>query len=109
MLNGDHGESKDLPKLKGTLNMATLRLDLQVDSAIIEAAKIAATRKGMDDLCEYILDLIKTDVIDTTPHRESITLENEDFDRFVSNCLDAAPPNRKLKETYKRMIERGIQ
>lgn len=109
MLKSDHGESKDRPKLKGILNMATLRLDLQIDSAIIEAAKLAASRKGMDDLCEYILDLIKSDVIDTTPHRESITLENEDFDRFVSNCLNAAPPNRKLKETHKRMIEQGIE
>lgn len=74
--------------------MAIRRLDMQIDSAIIDAAKLAASRKGMDDLSQYIVDLIKTDLIDTIPRCESITLENENFDRFVRNCIDAEPPNR---------------
>lgn len=89
--------------------MATLKLNIQVDSNIIDAAKVAASNKGIDNLDEYILDLIKSDAIKASPYRESITLDNEDFDRFVNACLDAPPPSRELKEAYQRMIEMGIQ
>lgn len=40
--------------------MAIRRLDMQIASVIIDAAKLAASRKGMDDLSRYIVDLIKT-------------------------------------------------
>ena len=77
--------------------MATTRIDMRVDETIKAAAEKAAALEGMKSLTEYVVRLIEEDSQRVIREHESITLEDDVFDRFIRACDAAQTPDQKLR------------
>jgi uncharacterized protein (DUF1778 family) len=89
--------------------MATSRIDMRIDETIKAAAEKAAALEGMKSLTEYVVRLIEKDSQRVIKEHESITVENDVFDRFILACNTAKAPNKKLREAQKLARGKGIQ
>ena len=89
--------------------MATSRIDMRIDQLLKEAAEKAAALKGMRSLTEYVVRLIQEDTERVIKEHESMTLQDDVFDRFINACEAAEPPNRKLLEAMEFTKKQGIQ
>ena len=89
--------------------MATSRIDMRIDDAVKAAAEKAAALQGMKSLTEYVVRLIEKDAERVIREHESITLQDDVFDRFMSACEAADAPNRKLREALDFTKDKGIQ
>jgi uncharacterized protein (DUF1778 family) len=89
--------------------MTTSRIDMRIDDEIKAAAEKAAALLGMKSLTEYIVRLIEKDARRVIREHESIVVENDVFDRFMSACKSAEAPNQKLREARDYAKERGIK
>lgn len=89
--------------------MASSRLDMRIDDAVKAAAEKAAALQGMKSLTEYVVRLIKEDAERVIREHESITLEDEVFDRFMNACEAAEAPNRKLRDALQFTKEKCIR
>lgn len=89
--------------------MASSRLDMRIDDAVKAAAEKAAALQGMKSLTEYVVRLIKVDAERVIREHESITLEDNVFDRFMNACEAAEAPNRKLQDALQFTKEKGIR
>jgi len=78
--------------------MATSRLDLRLDQEIKAKAEKASALLGMKSLTEYVVKLMDESSSQVIEQYESITLENDIFDRFVAACDKAAKPNNALQD-----------
>jgi uncharacterized protein (DUF1778 family) len=91
------------------LIMATSRIDMRIDESVKAAAEKAAALQGMKSLTEYVVRLIRKDAERVIREHETIKLEDNVFDRFISACEAADAPNRKLREALEYSKEKGIQ
>ncbi|PLX97021.1 MAG: DUF1778 domain-containing protein [Desulfuromonas sp.] len=73
--------------------MATARLDMRLNQEIKEKAEKASALLGMRSLTEYVVRLMEEDADRVIARHESITVENDVFDRFVHACDNAKEPN----------------
>ena len=89
--------------------MTTSRIDLRIDQLVKEAAEKAAALKGMRSLTEYVVRLIQEDAERVIKEHESITLQDDVFDRFINACAAAESPNQKLLEALEFTKKQGIQ
>ena len=89
--------------------MATSRIDMRIDESVKAAAEKAAALEGMKSLTEYVVRLIEKDSQRIIKEHESITVENDVFDRFILACNTVEAPNKKLREAKKLAQEKGIQ
>lgn len=89
--------------------MATSRIDMRIDNAIKAAAEKAAALEGMRSLTEYVVRLIEQDAKRVIKEHESITVENDIFDRFMLVCETAEVPNQKLREARDFAQVQGIR
>lgn len=89
--------------------MATSRIDMRIDQLLKDAAEKAAALKGMRSLTEYVVRLIQEDTERVIKEHESITLQDDVFDRFFNACEAAESPNRKLLEAVEFTKKQGIQ
>lgn len=89
--------------------MATSRIDMRIDQLLKEAAEKAAALKGMRSLTEYVVRLIQEDTERVIKEHESMTLQDDVFDRFINACDAAESPNQKLLEAMKFTKNQGIQ
>jgi len=89
--------------------MATSRIDMRIDEAVKAAAEKAAALEGMKSLTEYVVRLIEKDSQRIIKEHESITVENDLFDRFILACNTAKAPNQKLREANKLAQRKGIK
>lgn len=89
--------------------MATSRIDMRIDETVKAAAEKAAALEGMKSLTEYIVRLIEKDSQRVIKEHESITVENDLFDRFIQACSAAKAPNRKLKAAKEQAQRNGIR
>lgn len=89
--------------------MATSRIDMRIDETVKAAAEKAAALEGMKSLTEYVVRLIEKDSQRVIKEHESITVENDVFDRFILACNTAKGPNQKLLEAKKLAQQKGIQ
>jgi len=89
--------------------MATSRIDMRIDESVKAAAEKAAALEGMKSLTEYVVRLIEKDSQRIIKEHESITVENDVFDRFILACKASKAPNKKLQEAKKFAQEKGIQ
>ena len=89
--------------------MATSRIDMRIHETVKAAAEKAAALEGMKSLTEYVVRLIEKDSQRIIKEHESITVENDVFDRFILACNTAKAPNQKLRAAKKLAQRKGIQ
>lgn len=89
--------------------MATSRIDMRIDETVKAAAEKAAALEGMKSLTEYVVRLIEKDSQRIIKEHESVTVENDVFDRFILACNTAKAPNQKLRAAKKLAQRKGIQ
>ena len=89
--------------------MATSRIDMRIDETIKAAAEKAAALEGMKSLTEYVVRLIEKDSQRVIKEHESITLEDDLFDRFIQACEAAQAPNQKLREARDLARQKNIR
>lgn len=89
--------------------MATTRIDMRVDETIKAAAEKAAALEGMKSLTEYVVRLIEKDSQRVIKEHESITLEDDVFDRFIQACEAVQSPNQKLRAARELARQKNIR
>ena len=89
--------------------MATARLDMRLDKEVKEKAEKASALLGLNSLTEYIVNLIEEDATQVINQYESITVENDIFDRFMIACEEMKTPNTALVDAVSFTKEQGIE
>ena len=89
--------------------MATTRLDMRLNEKIKKKAEKASALLGLKSLTEYIVRLIDDDATQVIAQHESITIENDIFDRFMSACEEVRTPNKNLLEAAAYTKKQGIK
>jgi len=87
--------------------MTTSRLDLRLDQEIKDRAEKASALLGMKSLTEYVVSLMDKNSTQVIEEYESITLENDIFDRFIEACDKADKPNKTLKDAVTFTQQQG--
>lgn len=88
--------------------MAISRLDMRIDENIKAIAEKAYALKGMKNLTEYVVKLIEEDARRVIKEHESLTLDDNAFDRFILACEKAKNPNESLKRAAKFAKDKGF-
>jgi len=89
--------------------MATARLDMRLDKEIKERAEKASALLGMKSLTEYVVKLMDEHSEQVIAEHAEMTLKNDVFDRFMSACENAQPPNKALRDAKALSKELGIR
>jgi uncharacterized protein (DUF1778 family) len=89
--------------------MATTRIDIRLDDEIKIKAEKASALLGLKSLTEYIVRLIDDNATQVIAQHESITVENDVFDRFMNACEEARKPNKALLDAASFTKEQGIK
>ena len=89
--------------------MATARLDVRLNREVKEKAEKASALLGLKSLTEYIINLIEEDAPKVIKQYESMTVENDLFDRFMAVCNNPQPPNQALIEAIAFTKEQGFE
>jgi uncharacterized protein (DUF1778 family) len=89
--------------------MATARLDMRLRPEIKEKAEKASALLGMRSLTEYIVKLIDENSTKVIQQYESMTVENDIFDKFIQVCDELQPPNKKLLDAAAFTKKQGIK
>ena len=78
--------------------MTTARLDMRLNKEIKEKAEKASALLGLKSLTEYVVNLINDDATQVIAQYESMTVENDLFDEFMTTCEKIHTPNKALKD-----------
>ena len=88
--------------------MATARLDLRLNEEIKAKAEKATALLGLKSLTDYVVHLMDEDATRVIAEHESMVLEDDMFDRFMSACDKARKPNKKLKGALQFTRNQGM-
>ncbi|MBW2100298.1 MAG: DUF1778 domain-containing protein [Deltaproteobacteria bacterium] len=89
--------------------MAITRIDMRLDEEIKTKAEKASALLGLKSLTEYIVRVIDDNATQVIAQHESITVENDVFDRFMNACLEARKPNKALLDAASFTKEQDIK
>ena len=89
--------------------MVTTRLDIRLDQKIKANAEKATALLGLKSLTEYVVKLIDDNATQVIAQHESIILENDLFDLFISACKKVQKPNKALLDAKSFAKEQGIK
>ena len=89
--------------------MATARFDMKLDQEIKEKAEKASALLGLRSLKEYVVRLMEEDANKVIAEHESITVQDDVFDRFMDACENAKRPSQALRDTVTFTREQGIK
>ena len=89
--------------------MATARLDMRLDEEIKAKAEKASALLGMKSLTEYVVRLMDNDATRVIAEHESITVDDNAFDRFMSACEKVQQPNDALRAATAFTKDQGIK
>ena len=89
--------------------MVTTRLDMRLDQEIKAKAEKASALLGLKSLTEYIVKLIDDNATQVIAQHESIIVENDLFDLFISACEKTQKPNKALLDATSFAKEQGIK
>ena len=89
--------------------MATARLDMRLNKEVKAKAEKASVLLGLKSLTEYVVNLIDENATKVIKQHESITVENNIFDHFMSACETINAPNEALKNAAAFTKEQGIK
>jgi uncharacterized protein (DUF1778 family) len=76
--------------------MATARFDMRLDEEVKAKAEKASALLGMKSLKEYVVQLMDENATQVIAEHESIVVENNIFDRFMTACEEVVKPNQAL-------------
>jgi len=82
---------------------------MRLDDAIKLKAEKAAALLGLKSLTEYVSMLMDEDASRVISQHETITIEDDVFDRFVKACDSAGSPNKALKDALELTKNSGIK
>lgn len=94
--------------MAANLNLKQARLDLKLDLSIKKKIEKASALLGTT-LTDYVVKLIDKDATQVIAQYESIKLEDNIFDNFISACIEAEAPNNALIEAAKFTKKQGIK
>lgn len=89
--------------------MATARLDMRLNKEVKEKAEKASALLGLKSLTEYIVNLIDEDATQVIAQYESMTIENDLFDKFMANCEKTHAPNQALQDALIFTNSQGVK
>lgn len=89
--------------------MATARLDMRLNKEVKAKAEKASALLGLKSLTEYVVNLIDENATQVIKQHESITIENDIFDHFMSTCEEIKAPNKALTDAAVFTKEQGIK
>lgn len=89
--------------------MTTARLDMRLNKEIKKKAEKASALLGLRSITEYVVRLIDVNATQVIDQHESITVENDIFDRFMSACKKAKRPNKALLDAVTYTKNQGIK
>ncbi len=89
--------------------MATARLDMRLSAEIKAKAEKASALLGQRSLTEYIVKLIDENSTKVIQQYESMTVENDIFDKFLQACEGLQSPNQKLVDAAAFTKKQGIK
>ena len=89
--------------------MATARLDIRLDEEVKAKAEKASALLGLKSLTEYVVRLMDEDASKVVAQHESMTVENDIFDRFMQACDEAKKPNQALLDAAAYAKAQGIK
>lgn len=95
---------------EGGVEMSTAaRLDMRLDSRVKEKAEKASALLGLRSLTDYVVRLIEEDATRVIAEHESITVEDDVFDRFMHACAKAEGPNAALRDALRFTRKSGVE
>ncbi len=82
--------------------MSIVRIDMRLNEEIKTKAEKASALLGLKSLTDYIVRLIDKNATQVIAQHESITVENDIFDRFIN--ARRTTPNKALRDaaSYKK-------
>ena len=89
--------------------MATARLDMRLDEEIKANAEKASALLGLRSLTEYVVRLMEEDSSKVIAEHESITVQDDVFDRFMDACENAKQPSQTLRDAVAFTREQDIK
>ncbi|MES9856268.1 MAG: DUF1778 domain-containing protein [Sedimenticola sp.] len=89
--------------------MATARFDMRLDEEVKEKAEKASALLGLKSLSEYVVKLMDADATRVISEHQSMAVENDVFDRFMSACEKAREPNKALQEAAEFTRKQGVK
>jgi uncharacterized protein (DUF1778 family) len=89
--------------------MATARLDMKLDQEVKDKATKASALLNKRSLTEYIVQLVDEDATRVIAQHESISVNDNVFDRFMVACENAPKPNKALLNAVEFTREKGIE
>ncbi|MBW1841549.1 MAG: DUF1778 domain-containing protein [Deltaproteobacteria bacterium] len=89
--------------------MATARLDMRLNKEIKAKAEKASALLGLKSLTEYVVNLIDDNATQVIKQYESMTVEDNIFDRFMSTCEEMQAPNKTLVDAAAFTKKQGIK
>lgn len=91
------------------IGMATARLDMKLDQVVKDKATKASALLNKRSLTEYIVQLVDEDATRVIAQHESISVNDNVFDRFMLACENAPRPNKALLNAVKFTREKGFE
>ena len=91
------------------IRMPTARLDVRLNKEIKAKAEKASALLGLKSITDYVVRLIDNNATQVIAQHESITVENDIFDRFMSACEEARNPNKALLNAAAYTKKQGIK
>jgi uncharacterized protein (DUF1778 family) len=89
--------------------MATSRLDMRLDEKVKAKAEKASVLLGHKSLTDYVVSLLNENSTKVIAQYESISVENDVFDRFMDACNKAGKPNAELTNAVQFAKEQGFK
>jgi len=89
--------------------MTTARLDMRLDEAVKAKAEKAMALLGHKSLTEYVVRLMDQDATQVIAQHESVTVENDAFDRFWAAGNKVNEPNLALREAAEHYKAQGFE
>ena len=82
---------------------------MRIDEDIKVAAEKAAAPKGIKSLTESVVWLIEMDSARVNKAYETVTVNDNVFDRFIHACDAAEEPNQKLRDAAQYSYKHGAR
>jgi uncharacterized protein (DUF1778 family) len=89
--------------------MTTARFDMRLDEEVKAKAEKASALLGMKSLKEYVVQLMDENATQVIAEHESIVVENNIFDRFMTACEEVVKPNQALVDAANFTREHAIK
>ncbi len=89
--------------------MSTARFDMRLDAEVKAKAEKASALLGMNSLKDYVVQLMDENSTRVIAEHESITIDNDLFDRFMIAYEEAVKPNQALLDAASFTKEHAIK